>query len=102
MNVISRPAIRKAQQRHADAADWLDSWWAKAGKARWTSLADVRADYSAADQVGGCLVFDVKGNDYRLICGVTYAQDGKGGTLFVKHFLTHAEYNKNRWKDDCE
>jgi mRNA interferase HigB len=54
-----------------------------------------------ADQVGSCLIFDVKGNAFRLIIGVRYASVTRRGTLFVKHFLTHAEYDRNDLKKDC-
>lgn len=101
MNVISRHAIRRAQQRYPDAAEWLEAWRQTALHAEWENLHHVRATYSAADQVGGCLVFNVCGNKYRLIVGVRYASGDRGGTLFVKHFLTHAEYDKNRWMGDC-
>ena len=57
--------------------------------------------YPSADQVGGCLVFDACGNRYRLIVGVVYADETKGGTLFVKQFLTHAQYDKGKWKESC-
>ena len=48
------------------------------------------------------LVFNIRGNNYRLICGVAYANHWVKGTLFVKHFLPHAEYDKDAWKRDCE
>lgn len=101
MNVISRPAIREAQRRHPDATDWLENWWQVAKLARWQSLHDVRVTYPATDQVGQCLVFNVRGNKYRFIVRVKYASEGRGGTLFIKHLLTHAEYNKGLWKGDC-
>jgi mRNA interferase HigB len=101
MNVISRPAIRAAQNQHPEARDWLDEWWVIAKAARWESLHNVQAVYPKTDQVGGCLVFNVRGNRYRFIVGVAYATEDKGGTLFVKHFLTHAEYSKDDWKGDC-
>lgn len=56
---------------------------------------------SIRSQVGSCLVFNVCGNNYRLICGVTYANAWARGTLYVKHFLTHADYDKGKWKADC-
>ena len=102
MNVISRPAIRAAQRRHSDIADWLDHWWQVAKLARWQSLHDVRVTYPASDQVGHCLVFNVRGNKYRFIVGVSYASEERGGTLFIKHFLTHAEYTKGQWREDCQ
>jgi mRNA interferase HigB len=101
MNVISRPAVNRAIQRHPDAASWLNAWWKVAKRELWTSLEHVREAYPQTDQVGSCLVFDVKGNRYRLVAGVRYATSGRRGTLFVKHFLTHAEYNAGDWKKDC-
>ena len=101
MHVISRPAIHRAINRHRDAASWLEKWWQNAGKERWESLYDVRAIYPAADQVDCCLVFNACGNNYRLIVRVSYANPWSGGTLLVKRFVTHAEYNKNDWRKDC-
>ncbi len=100
MHVIARPAIERAKQQHPVCGNWLDNWWRTAGRAVWRSLHDVRGDYSSADQVGGCLVFDAPGAR-RLICNVHYANDDRQGTLYVRDFLTHAEYDRETWKDDC-
>lgn len=101
MHIIARPALVAAKQRYPNAASWLDDWWATASKAAWSRLADVRELYRDADEVGQCLIFNVCGNYYRLICRVTYANKWTEGTLLVKHFLTHADYDKNRWCNDC-
>ena len=101
MHVIARPTIAKAQHDYPNASKWLDAWWNAATKSRWEQLEDVRVDYPAADQVGRCLVFNVCGSTYRFIVKVSYANPWTNGTLFVKHFLTHAEYDKDRWKRDC-
>jgi mRNA interferase HigB len=100
MHVIARPKLRQFADKHADARSWLENWWQVASKAAWEKLADVRRTYATADQVGRCLVFD-KGNQYRLIVKVSYANEHTRGTLLVKHFLTHAEYDEDFWKDDC-
>ncbi len=102
MHIIARPAINQAIRRHPDAANWLNAWWKVAGGQRWRSLLEVRALYPATDQVDCCLVFNVRGNKYRLICRVTYANQWQRGTLLVKHFLTHAEYDRDAWKEDCK
>lgn len=101
MHVIARPRINAAIQRHPSAANWLRAWWALATKAKWQSLHDVRQDYPRTDRVGRCLIFDACGNNFRLIVGVAYATKNRGGTLFVKHFLTHTEYDKDDWEKDC-
>ena len=101
MHVISRPAIQDAINCHPEAAGWLSQWWRLTARSRWESLRDVRQIYPNADQVGNCLVFNVRGNRYRLIVGVKYADESQRGTVWVKHFLTHADYNKGHWKRDC-
>jgi mRNA interferase HigB len=100
MNVISRPAILAAIERHPEAKNWLNAWWRIAKSQDWTSLQDVRNVYPTADQVGGCLVFDAP-QARRLIVGVIWGDSARNGTLFVKHYLTHAEYDKDKWKKDC-
>jgi mRNA interferase HigB len=102
MNIIATRTIRQYQEDYPDAASALDSWLEVAGKADWESFNQVLETYASADQVGSCLVFNIRGNKYRLICGVCYANQWVKGTLFVKHFLTHAEYDKGVWKRDCE
>jgi mRNA interferase HigB len=101
MHIIARPALA-AIRKHADAAAWLRQWWKIAARERWQSLQAVRAIYPATDQVRCCLVFDVRGNKYRLICRVSYSNEWQRGTLLIKAFLTHAKYMKNTWKADCE
>lgn len=101
MHVIARPAIEKAKQLYPKASTWLDAWWIVSGKAFWTRLTEVRVLYPDADEVGQCLVFNACGNDYRLICRITYANPWTDGTLLVKHFLTHSEYDKKKWCKDC-
>lgn len=101
MHVIARRAIADAIQRHPDAANWLNRWWQDANRARWENLNDVRVNYPSADQVKRCLIFDARGNHYRLICRVSYANEWQRGTLLIRHFLTHAEYDEGYWKRDC-
>jgi mRNA interferase HigB len=101
VNVISRPKILKAQRKHPRCRTWLDAWWRAAKRAHWVNLADVRLTYPTADQVGNLLVFDAP-EARRLIVGIRYAsrEPRRGGTLFVKYLLTHAEYDRGDWKED--
>ncbi|MCB9756264.1 MAG: type II toxin-antitoxin system HigB family toxin [Myxococcales bacterium] len=102
MHIISRKQIRRAQERYPNARNWLEEWLCVASRARWEHLGDVQEFYPATDQVDCCLVFNACGNNYRLICRVTYTDRHQRGTLFFKYFLTHAEYDKNRWKAACK
>jgi mRNA interferase HigB len=99
MNVISRRAIRDAQHAHPNCREWLDAWWRNAKREQWSNLHDVRQTYASADQVGGHLIFNAP-EGKRLIVGVRYAHDDppSGGTLFVKHFLNHRDYERGTWK----
>jgi mRNA interferase HigB len=101
VHVISRPTINDAARKHPDAADWLYAWWTIASKAEWGQLADVRQQYPTVDQVDCSLIFDARGNNYRLICRVSWRNKWSGGTLLVKHFLTHSQYDRNLWRADC-
>ena len=108
MNVISVPGLLAQAQRHAPARTWVLGWLGIAQSQDWATLLEVREFYPSTDQVGSCLVFDVLGNHYRLIVGVVWARRGEdgeivaGGRLYIKHLLSHAEYDTNRWKRDCD
>jgi mRNA interferase HigB len=94
VHVISRKKLREAVVRHADLVVPLDVWYRVAKKAQWKSLADVRGTFPSADAVGIYTVFNIKGNSYRLIVEINY----RTGRLFVRHVLTHAQYDKGGWK----
>ena len=53
--------------------------------------------FGTADFVGDKTVFDIGGNKYRLIAYIHY----RAKIVFIKHILTHAEYDKKTWPDDC-
>jgi mRNA interferase HigB len=96
MHIISRKKILEFAEIHADAADSLDAWYRVAKSAEWVNLVDVRETYPAADIVGNFTVFNIKGNDYRLITSIVYVTQ----RIYIKYILTHAEYDKDKWKDD--
>ena len=97
VNVITHKRLKEFNKQHADAAEPLDNWYRRARKARWQNLAEVKIDYPQADLVGKCTVFNISGNKYRLIVKIVYIAQA----IYVKHILTHAAYNKGRWKNDC-
>jgi mRNA interferase HigB len=67
------------------------AWLAIVGRAEWRTPADVKASYPKASSLkGGRVVFNIKGNDYRLIASVQY----QAGALAIRFFGTHAEYDK--------
>jgi mRNA interferase HigB len=94
VRVIGKPAILTFSKRHDDALVPLVNWYRITKRANWNSLVDVRKDFAHADIVGRRTVFNIHGNDYRLIARVNY----KTKRVFILHILTHTEYNRGDWK----
>jgi mRNA interferase HigB len=72
MHVISRRKLKEAAIRHGDLEGPLDAWLRIAKKATWRNLAEVRKTFSSADAVSKWTVFNIKGNQYRLITEINY------------------------------
>jgi mRNA interferase HigB len=94
MHVISKKKLREFWEEHPRAKTALEAWYQVTRHAEWGNFADVRAAFNAADQVGKFTVFDIGGNKYRLIAVIHYDR----GKVFVRHVLTHAEYDEGSWK----
>jgi len=94
VRVISRKALRDAVQQHRDLEGPLDTWFKVAKKSDWTCLNDIRNTWRDTDAVEAYTVFNIKGNNYRLIAKINY----KSKVIFIKRVLTHAEYDKDEWK----
>lgn len=97
MNVICKRRLIEAGKAHPDAAEELLNWYKNARKARWANFAEVRATFRTADQAKKCIIFNIRRNRYRLIVLIT--RDWK--RVLIRHVMTHAEYDLNRWKADC-
>lgn len=97
MRIISKKKLREFWEKHPDAHAPLEEWYRVVRKAVWRNSAEVRAIYPHADPVGACTVFNIKGNDYRLITKIEF----QWKAIYIKHVLTHSEYDRGRWKDDC-
>jgi mRNA interferase HigB len=95
MWIISRKKLIDAAAKHGDLAGPLDVWYRVAKQAVWKRLHDIRQTWANTDQVGSCMVF--KGNEYRLITWISF----KSQKVFIRHVLTHAEYSKEAWNNDC-
>jgi len=69
----------------------LDSWFQEVRNAEWKNSADVKANYAHASIVGADrVVFNIKGNAYRLVAAVDYRRS----IVFIKWLGTHAAYDK--------
>jgi len=97
MRIIARRTLRafvdklagRKDQRAVSAA--VDAWYAEVSKAAWHNSADVKRLYATASIVGADrIVFNIKGNDYRLVVSVDYGKT----TVWIKWIGTHKEYDR--------
>ena len=99
MRVLNLPRLAEACRRHPDAEATLQKWLIVVRAAEWNRLLDIRNTYASTDTVklGSDIVvtiFDIRGNTYRLLTLVDYRRQA----VTVLDFLTHAEYDKEKWK----
>lgn len=93
MLVVGTKKIYDFIRKHVDSKSWLQSWLAEVRSGEWQSPSDVKEKYPSSSILSGNrMIFDVKGNDYRMEVQISY----KNAKVVIKRLGTHAEYN--RWK----
>jgi mRNA interferase HigB len=101
MRVISKSRLREFWERpgHQDAAGPFLAWHQRVNSKSitWQNWADVKRDYPTASTVGNCTVFNLGGNKYRLVVRIIYQIQ----KVFILKVLTHAEYDRDSWKQEC-
>jgi mRNA interferase HigB len=91
MKVLDRERLERFCRRHADARGWLENWLADVQGAGWSSPQDVRRRYASASFLAdNVVIFNVKGNTYRLEVTVAY----RTGVVVVEWIGTHAAYDE--------
>jgi mRNA interferase HigB len=94
VRIISKAAISEFARNQKDALEPLMHWYMTAKRAQWRSLAEVREDFRHADTVGLFTVFNIGGNNYRLVTVIKY----RWQVIYIRNVLTHSEYSKEKWK----
>ena len=94
MHVVSRKKLLEAGYGRLELEEPLDTWYRTCKRAHWKSIVAVRQELPTADAVGKFTIFNIKGNAFRLITEVNYESQ----RIFIRHVLTHAEYDKGAWK----
>ncbi len=94
VHVISNKALKVFAAGHPDAEQPLQAWRKAMEKGYFASFAGLKQVFGSVDKAGELCVFDIGGNKYRLIAYVRFDWQ----RCYVKHVLTHAEYDKERWK----
>ena len=91
MRIIKHRTLVEYYNKHADAKTALEEWYEKASNSAWECFADIKKDFGSVDAIGNQrFVFNIRGNNYRLICIVKF----KIKMIYVRAILTHAEYDK--------
>jgi mRNA interferase HigB len=81
----------KGQQGQRAVKAALDAWYQEARRAEWSTSADVKRNYGTASIVSSDrVVFNIKGNDYRLVTAIDYRRQ----MIFIKWIGTHRDYDR--------
>jgi mRNA interferase HigB len=91
MRIIALKTLRLFWERHPDARQALQAWYRDAKLARWTTPADIRNVYRNASFVGNNrVVFNIRGNQYRLVVAINYAYN----IVHIRFIGSHQDYDK--------
>lgn len=91
MRIISKGALRDFWLKHADSEQALKAWYQEANNSSWNHPNDIKAEYpSASILADNRIVFNIKGNRYRLIVKINYSYQ----MMWIRFIGTHAEYDK--------
>lgn len=98
MRVIFKARLVEFWREHANAKTPLTNWYNHVSRKTtiWASFAEVRRDYSSADKVGDCYVFDIGGNNFRVIAKIIRE------CVYIRKIMTHAEYDDQKWIAKCK
>jgi mRNA interferase HigB len=90
MRVIAVSTLRTFWKRHPDAEQPLRAWFEEATNASWSQPSDIKERYRSASILKNRrVVFNIRGNDYRLVVAIAY----KLQVVYVKFVGTHKEYD---------
>ena len=90
MRIIALKTLRLFWEQHPDARQALQAWYGDAKRTTWTTPADIRTAYHNASFVGhNRVVFDIRGNQYRLVVAINYAHD----SVYIRFIGSHQDYD---------
>lgn len=91
MKVVDRERLERFCRKHVDARRWVENWLADVQSAAWTAPQDIRRRYASASFLPeNAVIFNVKGNAYRLEVTVAY----RTGVVVIEWIGTHGEYDE--------
>jgi mRNA interferase HigB len=91
LRIIAKKTLRDFWQKHTDCEQHLKSWYLESSKSNWISPKDIKVEYPSASFLqDNRVVFNIKGNTYRLIVRINYNY----GIIWIRFIGTHAQYDK--------
>jgi len=91
VRIIAKKILRDFWEKHRDCEEQLKSWYQETSNSIWEKPNDVKNDYpSASILADNRIVFNIKGNNYRLIIKINYDYQ----MIWIRFIGTHAEYDK--------
>lgn len=91
MRVIAKKILREFWEKHNDCEQQLKSWFQEASKAEWKFPNEIKSEYPSASIIGNDrIVFNIKGNTYRLIVKINFDYQ----MVWIRFIDTHAAYDK--------
>jgi mRNA interferase HigB len=91
VRIISKKYLVQFWELHRESEQPLKAWYDEAVKANWRSPQEIKEQYRSASFIANNrVVFNIKGNDYRLIVAIAY----RFGALYIKFIGSHAEYDR--------
>jgi len=91
VRVIAKRTLRDFWEKHADCEEQLKSWYRETEKSEWTNINELKNDYPSASILkDNRIVYNIKGNNYRLIVKFNFEY----GVCWIRFIGTHAEYDK--------
>ena len=96
MHIITRKRLNEFVELHPTARSALANWYQVMKNNAFGSFVELRRLFPSADQVGKFTVFNIGGNKARLIAAIHYNR----GKVYIRHVLTHKEYDLAKWKKE--
>ncbi len=91
MRIIAKKTLRDFWEKHKDCEQQLKAWYQETEKASWSGPKDIKAEYPSASFLeSNRVVFNIKGNHYRLIVRINYYYH----VIWIRFIGTHAQYDK--------
>ena len=91
MRIVTHRRIKEFIDKHNDSKIALNEWYLRTTKASWYNLSDLKRTFNSVDYVGNeRFVFNIKGNQYRLVALIIFASQ----KVYIRFIGTHSEYNE--------